>query len=178
MAVTTGAIAGEIAIQNHASVYYQVAIWAGAFIITFGAIMPKFKKAIPSIRSRMKRSMSWPTRTKAINGLCWAAPFTAIGAFPHLYQYLILLGIGLGNLSTYIFLRKYSGLDNPEQLLVGAISLAALPIAAVVDLSLFSSRQDLALMISRLLIAAAYAAGAGLALSQRGSSDPHILERS
>jgi hypothetical protein len=178
VAVTGGAILAEIAIEDHASVYYQVGIWIGAFALTFGAIMPRFRKAIPSIKARMKHSMSWSTKTKAINGLCWAAPFATIGAVPQLYQYLILLGIGLGNLSTYVFLKKYSGLNNLEQLLVGAISLAELPIAAFVDLSLFSTRQDLALMISRLMIAAAYAAGAAFALGQKGSSDPRILERS
>src|SRR5262249_44804243 len=131
-----------------------------------------------AIKARMKNSVAWPTKVKAINGLCWAAPFAAIGIAPHYYQYLILLGIGLGNLSTYAFLKKYSNLDNPEQLVVGAIALASLPVAAAIDLSLFSSRQDLAVMISRLLIAAAYAAGAALALGAKGSADSRILERS
>ena len=68
-------------------------------------------------------------------------------------------------------------MDNPEQLIVGAISLAALPAAAVVDLTLFAVRQDLALMISRLFIAVAYAAGAAYAFGTHGTADPKIIEQ-
>jgi hypothetical protein len=81
-----------------------------------------------------------------------------------MYQYLILLGIGLGNLSTYLMMKKYSGLDNREQLIVASISLAAAPVAVVVDSSLFATHQDIAVMVSRILIAGSYAAGGAYAL--------------
>jgi hypothetical protein len=111
----------------------------------------------------MKNSIKWSSPIKAINGLCWAAPFAAIGAVPSLYQYLILLGIGLGNTSTYIFMRRYSGLANHEQIIVGAISLVAIPIAVLIDTS-FVSNQTIAVIVSRLMIAAAYGAGGLFAL--------------
>ena len=83
----------------------------------------------------------------------------AIAAFPGLYQYLILLGIGLGNISTYLLIKKYSGNDNREQLIVAIVSLVALPVAIVIDSTILVSNQDIAVMLSRILIAVSYAAG-------------------
>lgn len=127
--------------------------------------MPKFRKAAPAIKGRMKTSKKWSAGSKALNGICWAGPFLAIPIFPTFYQYLILLGIGLGNLSTYILVKKYSGDDNREQLIVAAFSLAALPIALAIDTTIFTSNQDIAVMLSRLLIALSYAAGGVFALA-------------
>ena len=104
---------------------------------------------------------------KALNGICWAGPFIAIAAFPSLYQYLILLGIGLGNLSTYFLIKKYAKADNREQLIVAVISLVAIPVAIVIDSSLLATHQDIAVMLSRILIAIAYAAGGAFALSRK-----------
>src|SRR5690348_13558005 len=119
IAVGVAAILSEIAFANKLPTFYYGVIWFGSFGITFGIILGKFRKIIPSIRGRMRNSVKWSRNVKAVNGLCWAAPFVAIDAFPDLYQYLILLGIGLGNFSTYVFMRKYSGLDNREQIIVG-----------------------------------------------------------
>jgi hypothetical protein len=170
--VTAGAAIGEVAILLHFPLYSIILIWVASFAVTFGAIMPRFRKAIPAIRARMKNSIAWPTPVKAINGLCWAAPFALIGVFPHYYQYLILLGIGLGNLSTYVFMRRYSKLDNKEQLIVSVIALAGIPAALAIDSSSFVASQDVAVMLSRLLIAAAYAAGGIYALA--GSSPREV----
>ena len=171
-AVCVGAVIAELAAMNKVSVYYQALIWAGAFAITFGAIYPRFRRAIPAIRGRMKNSIAWSTPAKAINGLAWAGPFAAIGLFPHFYQYLILLGIGLGNLATYVMMKKFSHINNPEQLIVSAIALWAIPVAFVIDSSLFISRQDIAVMISRLLIALAYGTGAAYAFATSGMKIP------
>lgn len=167
VAVGIGSVLSEIAYQNNSPLYYYAIIWIGSFAGAIGAAGPRFRKAVPAIRGRMKNSIKWSTAAKAINGISWAGPFASIAAFPSLYQYLILLGIGLGNLSTYIMMKKYSGLDNREQLLVGAISLAALPVAVVIDSSLFATHQDIAVMISRILIAVAYAVGGAYALLAR-----------
>jgi hypothetical protein len=133
----------------------------------FGAAARKFRRAAPAIRSRMGASVGWSAGAKALNGVCWAGPFAAIGAFPSLYQYLILLGIGLGNLSTWLLIKKYSNTDNREQLVVAVVSLATLPVALVIDSSLLASHQDIAVMLSRILIAVAYAAGGAFALSRK-----------
>ncbi|HEX6067238.1 MAG TPA: hypothetical protein VFZ05_00425 [Nitrososphaera sp.] len=166
-AVFAGAALSELAFQNNSPTYYYAAIWLGSFGATFGIAWPRFRKAMPVIRERMKNSVRWSAGAKALNAVCWAAPFASIAAFPALYQYLILLGIGLGNLSTYLMMKKYSGLDNREQLIVAGISLAALPVALAIDTSLFTENQDVAVMLSRMLIALAYGAGGTFALLAR-----------
>lgn len=167
IAVGTGSVISELAYINHLPLSYIIFIWLASFGIVFGAGAAKFRKVAPLIRGRMKSSIKWSTRAKAINGICWAGPFAAIGAFPALYQYLMLLGIGLGNLSTYALLKKYSGTDNREQLVVAIISLIAIPAAATIDGLLFVTHQDLAVMVSRILIAIAYASGAAYAFLRR-----------
>lgn len=156
MAVAIGTILTEIAFLNNASLYYYAIIWLGSFSITFGAVFSKIRKSIRSIQGRMKNSMKWPTNAKAINGICWACPFAIIPLFPHFYQFLVLLGIGLGNFSTYIFMKIYNSANYREQMIVGLISLAAIPIALGIDMTFFISRQDVAIMISRISISIAY----------------------
>ena len=163
ISVGTASILSEIAFEDKASMAFYATIWFGSFAITFGIIFGKFRNIIPSIRGRMKNSVKWPSMVKAVNGLCWAAPFAAIGAFPSLYQYLILLGIGLGNASTFIFMKKFSGLANYEQIIVGGLSLLAIPIAVMVD-TRFISNQTVAVILSRMMIAIAYGAGGAYAL--------------
>lgn len=161
--VGTASILSEVVFANKGPTYYYAVIWIGILVITFGVLFQRFKKIIPSIRGRMKNSVKWPTPVKAINGLCWAAPFAAIGIFPSLYQYLILLGIGLGNVSTYVFMKKFSGLVNNEQIIVGGLAMFAIPLAILVDTS-FVSNQTVAVIVSRIMIAIAYGAGGVFAL--------------
>lgn len=167
-AVFAGASLSQLASLEDVPMYYYVAIWLGSFGVTFGASWPQFKKALPAIGNRMKNSIRWSQNAKVLNALCWAGPFASIAAFPALYQYLILLGIGLGNMATYSMMKKYNGLDNREQLLVAAISLIALPVALVIDTSVFAEQQDIAVMLSRMLIALAYGAGGAFALLAKG----------
>jgi len=164
IAVGAAAILSEIAFVNKFPTFYYAIIWFGSFGITFGITFSIFRQIIPSIRGRMKNSVKWSRNVKAINGLCWAAPFAAIGLIPNLYQYLILLGIGLGNLSTYLFMRRYSGLDNREQIIVALISLLAIPIAIVIDTSQLITSQTIAVIASRILISIAYGLGGVYAL--------------
>jgi hypothetical protein len=163
ISVGSASILSEAAFEHKDPIYYYAVIWFGSFAITFGFVLGKFRHMLQSIRGRMKNSIKWSSPVKAINGLCWAVPFAAIGLFPHMYQYLILLGIGLGNVSTYAFMKKFSGLVNHEQIIVGAISLAAIPIAVFLDTS-FVSNQTVAVIVSRLMIATAYGAGGVYAL--------------
>jgi hypothetical protein len=168
IAVGFGAIVTEVVILKRLSNYYYGVIWTTCFGLTFGLIFCKFRKPISSIRTRMKSSVLWPTKAKVINGLCWAGPFVAIPMFIHFYQYLILLGIGLGNTSTYLLMRKYNKSDNREQLVVGLISLLAIPVAIGIDSAFFTTRQDIALMTSRVLIAVAYGVGGIYAVTSKG----------
>jgi hypothetical protein len=166
IAVGSASILSEIAFESKEPIFYYAIIWFGSFAITFGIIIGKFRTMLSSIKGRMKNSVQWPRMVKTMNGLCWAAPFAAIGISPHLYQYLILLGIGLGNTSTFLFMKKYSHLVNLEQIIVGALSLAAIPIAIFLDTSLISN-QTTAIITSRIMIAVAYGAGGIFALSKK-----------
>jgi hypothetical protein len=166
IAVGSASVLSEIAFEHKDPIFYYAIIWFGSFAITFGIIIGKFRTIFSSIKGRMKNSVKWPSMIKAVNGLCWAAPFAAIGIAPHLYQYLILFGIGLGNTSTFFFMKKYSSLVNIEQIIVGAISLAAIPIAILLDTLLISS-QTTAVITSRIMIAVAYGAGGIFALVKK-----------
>lgn len=167
VAVVIGTTFTEVAGKYNAPVYEFVIIWLVSFGATFGVIFRKFPRVILSFRARMKNSLRWPIGAKVVNGLCWATPFASIGMFPSLYQYLILVGIGLGNLSTYFLMKKYSDLENREQMIVGLLSLASIPISIGISMTLFVLRHDLAIFLSRMLIAIAYAAGGIYALSVR-----------
>jgi hypothetical protein len=166
-AIGFGTVLTEIAFIRRVPNFSYVVIWVGSFGLTFAVLFAKFRRSISFIRNRMKNSVKWPTSAKAINGLCWAGPFIAIPAFVHLYQFLILLGIGLGNISTYLLMRKYNKLDNREQMVVGLISLFAIPVAIGIDSIMFSTRQDIAVMTSRVLIAVAYGAGGVYAITSK-----------
>ena len=167
IAVFIASFLSEIAYLTTTSslpLYYYVIIWLASFAAVFGASYKHLREALPAIRNRMKTSTMWPTAAKILNGICWAGPFAAIAAFPSLYQYLILAGIGLGNLSTYLMIKKYGNMDNPEQLIVALVSLAAVPTAVIIDSMIFATRQDIAVMLSRIFIGIAYATGGGFAL--------------
>lgn len=163
IAVAAGAIISEIVFLNKSPFYYYGIAWFGSFGVVTGLNFRKLGKVLPLIRQRMKNSLKWSRKTSLINGICWAGPFVAIGAFPSLLQYLILLGIGLGNLSTYLIMKKFSNQDNKEQMIVGAIALASIPVAVAIDTTLLTF-QDIAVLLSRVLISISYAAGGIYAL--------------
>jgi hypothetical protein len=168
IAVGIASILSEIAyLVTNFPVYYYAIIWIVSFGAVFGACSGHLRKAVPAILGRMKTSIKWSTGAKMLNGVCWAGPFIAIAAFPSLYQYLILAGIGLGNLSTYLMIKKYSRADNREQLIVAIVSLAAIPVAVMIHSVLFATHQDIAVMLSRMFIGVAYAAGGAFALLRK-----------
>jgi hypothetical protein len=168
IAVGIASILSEIAyVVTNFPVYYYAIIWIVSFGTVFGATARRLRKAVQAIVGRMKTSIRWPTGAKVLNGVCWAGPFIAIAAFPSLYQYLILVGIGLGNLSTYLMIKKYSGADNREQLIVAIILLVAIPVAVTIDSLFFATHPDIAVMLSRIFIGIAYAAGGAFALLKK-----------
>jgi len=167
IAVSNGSILSEIAFRNNAPPYYYGIIWLAIFGLVFGFQFRKLAVLFSSIRQRMKNSTKWPLRIKTVNGICWALPFALIAFFPEFSQYLILLGIGLGNISTFVFMNKFSGLNNKEQLIVGITSLVLILPAFKIDSSFFLENQDVAVLLSRLFIALSYAIGGIYALYQK-----------
>ena len=159
ISIGTGSVLSEIAFRSNLPLYVHGIMWLGVFGLVFGLQFRQFRKIFSSIRQRMKNSSQWSFPIKSINGVCWALPFALIAFFPELSQYLLLLGIGLGNLSTFIFMQKLNNIYNREQLIVGATSLVLLLPAFVIDSLIFPGIQDIAVLISRLFIAFSYALG-------------------
>jgi hypothetical protein len=156
--VGTSASLSELAFQYHAPNYIYPVIWIP---IMAGTILG-FKQNNPDMFKAMSRrftqSVKWSSGMKAITGICWALPFTLIPLFPDYYSYLILLGIGLGNTSTYLITRKVNGTSFTEQMIVGLVSLAALPVIILIGLS-HAVSNDMLQFLARLSIAIAYGAG-------------------
>jgi len=170
IAVALASILSEIAFLNRLSLYYNAVIWIGSFVISFTSLLYNKRNIIwSSLQNRMKNSIKWPIHAKIINGMCWAGPFAAIALLPSLFPYLILAGIGCGNVSTYLLLRRYRDINDKNsnnrnaaghgQFIVGLISLTAIPIVFEVQTSMFIVREDIAVMLSRILISFAYAVG-------------------
>jgi hypothetical protein len=164
IAVGLGSLLNELVFVTSSPAYLYPIVWLVSFSVIFGGTFRRFRGLVPLLRSRMKKSISWPSKAKALNGICWASPFAAIGIYPALYQYLILLGIGLGNLSTYLLMKKYNGVNNTEQMIVGLVSIAAIPVAAGLDTTVFVARHDIVVAFSRILISLAYGMGGVYAL--------------
>jgi hypothetical protein len=64
-------------------------------------------------------------------------------------------------------MKLYSNQSNKEQMLVGLTALLVIPLAVEIDTSLFVSHQDIAILLSRLLISISYAIGGVYALFSR-----------
>jgi len=141
------------------------AIWWAIFAIITLILVFHFRYDLLLLRHRMKNSISWPMSAKLVNGICWAGPFAMIPIFQFMYPYLVLLGIGAGNICTYSLLRKYNNVSNKEQYLVGILSISFIPLALIVNYLILQNSTDLAPLVSRLLIGIAYGVSGLYALS-------------
>jgi hypothetical protein len=65
----------------------------------------------------------------------------------------------MGNISTYLFMKRYSKANNKEQLIVGLIAICGIPISIILDSTIFSTDYEIAILFSRLLITASYGVG-------------------
>lgn len=112
----------------------------------------------------MKNSVSWPMSAKLVNGICWAGPFAMIPIFQQMYPYLVLLGIGAGNICTYVLLRKYSNMSNRGQYLVGVLSVSFIPMTIIINYGILHNSTELVPLITRLFVGIAYGVGGLYAL--------------
>ena len=71
----------------------------------------------------------------------------------------MLVGIGLGNISTYLLLKRYNDISSHEQLIFSLASLAAIPVTFEVHSSIVEIIGDVAILLSRIFVSLAYAAG-------------------
>lgn len=148
----------EITSLYHIAYYFYPIIWIGILAGTISAFVFRYPHMFKAMRGRFMQSVQWSLRMKIVAGACWVVPFVLIAVFPNYYLDLILLGIGLGNTSTYLVTRKVSGASFSEQLMVGAISLASLPVIFFLGSSHIFS-DDMLQFLTRLFIASAYGAG-------------------
>lgn len=172
--VAIASVASEILFLNNSPNYLHGLVWVGLFGLIFSFYFLHFRQKISLIRNRMKNSLTWPLYVKMLNGLCWALPFALLGIFPQYFQYLILIGIGSGNLSTYFFMIFFSNQKNKEQFLIGVTALLVIPLAILIDTSIFEYHQDIAVLLSRLLISASYLIGGTYALFSKIKTSSNI----
>ena len=168
IAVLTGTIINEFLSIHNVPIYYQLLSWILVFVSILGITFTKMRNMFQYIRNRMKNSIKWPLHAKIINGLSWAGPFFSIPIFLPFSQYLILLGIGTGNISTYLLVKYYSNFKNKEQFIVGIIAIIMIPILFLIDVFLTSVlvHQHI-LVFSRIFVAISYGVGGIYALNER-----------
>jgi hypothetical protein len=73
----------------------------------------------------------------------------------------------IGVISTYLLLKMYNGIGNHEQLFVGLVSLAAIPVTFEVHSSIVAIRGNVATMLSRIFVSLTYTAGGYYAIKTR-----------
>ena len=111
-----------------------------------------------SLKDRFSKSVSWPHHIKLINGLTWALPFVFIPFFHKDYPFLLLTGLSSGNISTFIFLKRYSQINNIEKIITGSILLSSL-IGILILYYGYSLDYESLLYITRILISLSYGIG-------------------
>jgi hypothetical protein len=107
-------------------VYIYLLIWLGCFSFFFFVFKSKIIKSFYTIRNKIKKSTNWSISMKIINGICWALPFSLGIIIPSMHEYLILAGIGLGNISTFTIFLFSNKIKNKDQLIVGLISIISI----------------------------------------------------
>ncbi len=163
IAVAVAAMINELVLLYHGSIVYYAIVWFSSISVAIGVLFSRSRGITHNLRERFKESKEWPKIMKVINGLSWATPFALITVFPAYYPYLVLLGIGLGNVSTYLVFKYMRASAFREQLIVGVISLTALPLLVTIK-SLNAVSDDVLLLLLRLCIALAYGIGGTYAL--------------
>jgi hypothetical protein len=138
------------------SFYYVV--WISAFIFSLLLFLKPLLSTRKSLRERFSRSVSWPHFVKLINGLTWALPFTLIPFFQKDYPFLLLTGLSSGNISTFIFLRRYSQIHSIEQIVTGSALLISLFCILILYHGYLVDYESI-LFTSRILISLSYGLG-------------------
>ena len=139
------------------SYFYYYLIWPGCFGISLLLFLKSLLSLRKVFRDRVSTSISWPFIIKLINGLTWALPFVLIPFLQKYYPFLLLTGLSLGNISTFIFLRKYSKIYSVEQVITGSLTLSSL--FSIVVYYNYTDNYELTLFLTRVMISVSYAIG-------------------
>ena len=138
------------------SFYYL--IWISTFIFSLMIFLKPILSQRKTLKDRFSKSVSWPHVVKLINGLTWALPFVFIPFFHKDYPFLLLTGLSSGNISTFIFLKRYSQINNIEQIITGSILLFSL-IGILILYYGYSLDYESLLYVTRILISLSYGIG-------------------
>ena len=144
--------------KNVHSLYLYFFIWFACFSIFFLIFKIKIIKSFYLIQNKIKTSTKWPLSMKAINGICWALPFGLAALIPSIHEYLILVGIGLGNISTFAIFLVNNKTKNVDQLIVGIISIISILIIIFLYDGKVINKID-GEFLARILISIAYGIG-------------------
>lgn len=165
LSIFAATIISEI-ISREINYYFYAMIWIGSFLIFFLLFRTRIIDSVKIIKSRIKTSTSWPLTIKILNGICWAGPFFFVAFIPVIHEFLILLGIGLGNISTSLIFLKYNRLKNKDQMIVGLVCLISIVIIMVLyQYELIEKLQGE--FLARILISIAYGIGGVYSLFSR-----------
>ena len=158
LAVFSATIISYIIDQKVDNFIIHIIVWILCFIVYFLIFKSKIIQSLHIIRNKIRKSTGWSPIMKLVNGLCWAAPFGLGALIPSIHEYLILAGIGLGNLSTFIIFMVNDKIKNTDQFIVGFISIMSIGIIIFLynDDIIAKSSGD---FLARILISVAYGIG-------------------
>lgn len=137
--------------------FYYYLIWASCFAISLLLFLKPLMSMRKVLRDRVSTSITWPFAVKLINGLTWALPFVFIPFFQKYYPFLLLAGLSLGNISTFIFLKKYSKIYSIEQIITGSLILSSL--FSILIYYNYTDNYEQTLFLTRVMISISYAIG-------------------
>jgi len=150
-------ILSHIVFVYNFSYFYYYIIWIGCFAFSLLLFLKPILSMRKVFRDRVSTSISWPFLIKLINGLTWALPFLLIPFFQKYYPFLLLTGLSLGNISTFIFLKKYSKIFSIEQLITGALLLSSLSVVTIYYN--YTDHYEMILFSTRVMISVSYGMG-------------------
>lgn len=145
-----------IFVYNFSYFYYYV-VWIGCFAISLLLFIKPLMRMRHVFKQRVSSSISWPFAVKLINGLTWALPFVFIPFFHKYYPFFLLTGLSLGNISTFIFLKKYSKIFSIEQVIAGSLVLSSL--FFILIYYNYTDNYELILFLTRVMISISYGIG-------------------
>lgn len=144
MALTIIIVETMIAFSIKYHIYLPVSIIF--LVLLVYVFIKKNRKIFDNIKKRIGNSKRWPKKIKILNGIAWTCPFILIIVIPDLTNYLILSGIALGNITTYIFMNKYSNYNNQAQLILGLVSSLSIPVIFTIQINLLPNKHQLAIL--------------------------------
>jgi hypothetical protein len=151
-------ILSHLVLTYNLSYSFYYLIWISTLIFSLMIFIKPILSQRKSLKDRFSKSVSWPHVIKLINGLTWALPFVFIPFFHKDYPFLLLTGLSSGNISTFIFLKRYSQIINIEQIITGSILLSSL-IGILILYYGYSLDYESLLYITRIFISLSYGIG-------------------